>query len=353
MFGQHTSRRGVFGQGAALAAGVGGLALAACGAPGGAGTESQTKQPVRLTYVLHNTTKKSVDEKHVAEYTEKNPHVTIEFSLVPDAELTAKITSLFAAGSGPEIFNPSSSPAAAFIDRGFASEVDYKAIGLGSAQKFVDAYAFPGALDGYKWKGKYFGLPTEVSNYCLYINNRLFQKAGLDPQKDYPKDWDQMVEVATKLTVREGGQIVQRGFEPDYGRPNYHWGGHAYQLMGPFFTEDGKVNIVTEGAERTLQWWADWGQKRQLGSPTLPLPGSTIYEEKLAMWASGSWYAPGIQRNNAELYNDMTIKPFPRWKDNWHRTQSSRLEGCWRGSRSVARGLRATRSPGCRARRVL
>ena len=315
MFQGQSSRRRMVTRSAALAAGLGGLAAAACGAPGGGPAERQSKKPVRLTYVLHNSTKKEVDEKHVPEYTGTNPHVTVEFSLVPDAELTAKLTSLFAAGSGPELFNPSSSPAAGFIDRGVAAEVNYRAIGLGSAQKLVDAYAFPGALDGYKWKGKYYGLPTEVSNYCLYLNNRLFRKAGLDPEKDYPRDWDQMAEVATRLTVREGGQLVQRGFDPDYGRPNYHWGGHAYQLMGPFFTEDGKVNIVTDGAERTLQWWADWGQKKQLGSPSLPLPGTTIYEEKLAMWASGSWYAPGILKNNPALYSDMTIKPFPRWKD--------------------------------------
>ena len=315
MFQGQSSRRRMVTRSAALAAGLGGLAAAACGAPGGGPAERQSKKPVRLTYVLHNSTKKEVDEKHVPEYTGTNPHVTVEFSLVPDAELTAKLTSLFAAGSGPELFNPSSSPAAGFIDRGVAAEVNYRAIGLGSAQKLVDAYAFPGALDGYKWKGKYYGLPTEVSNYCLYLNNRLFRKAGLDPERDYPRDWDQMAEVATRLTVREGGQLVQRGFDPDYGRPNYHWGGHAYQLMGPFFTEDGKVNIVTDGAERTLQWWADWGQKKQLGSPSLPLPGTTIYEEKLAMWASGSWYAPGILKNNPALYSDMTIKPFPRWKD--------------------------------------
>jgi multiple sugar transport system substrate-binding protein len=292
--------------------------LAACGAPGGGPPEAQTKAPVKLIYLLHNNTKRGVDETHVPEYKEKNPHVEVEFSIVPDAELSAKITSLFAAGSGPEIYNPSNGPSTAFLDRGWAAEVDYKAIGLGSAQKLVDAYAWPTALDGWKWKGKYYGLPTEVSNYCLYINNRLFRKAGLDPQRDYPKDWDQMVEVATKLTVREGGEIVQRGFEPDYGRPHFHWGGHAYQLMGPFLSEDGKVTISTEGAERTLQWWADWGIKRQLGSSKMPLPGSTFNEEKLAMWASGSWYAPGVKRANAALFEDLTVKPFPRWKDKKH-----------------------------------
>ena len=268
-------RRRALGMGGAVLASLSGAgALAACGAGDAAPTPdgARTKSPLTLTYVLHNTTKQEVDERHLPEYKEKNPHVTVEYALVPDAELPAKITSLFAAGSAPELFNPSSNPSTAMIDRGWTAEVDYKAIGLGSAQKLVDAYAWPTALDGWKWKGKYYGLPTEISNYCLYLNNRLFRKAGLDPQKDYPRDWDQMVEVARKLTVRDGGQIAQRGFEPDYGRPNYHWGGHAYQLIGQFFTEDGKVSINNEGAARTLQYWADWSQKHQLGRPRAAPP---------------------------------------------------------------------------------
>jgi ABC-type glycerol-3-phosphate transport system substrate-binding protein len=85
--------------------------------------------------------------------------------------------------------------------------------------------------------------------------------------------------------------------------------------MGPFLTDDGKVNVNNEGAARTLQYWADWGQKNQLGSPKLPVPGNTFYEETLAMWASGSWYAPGVKMRNEALFNDLTVKPFPRWKD--------------------------------------
>lgn len=290
------------------------LAAAACSAPP-AGSPPPTKAPVHLTYLLHNATKMQVDQRHLPEYTAQNPHVTVEFSQVPDSELSGKITALFAAGTGPEIYNPWSGASTGFIARGWAAEIDTKALGLGSVQKLIDAYAWPGALDGWKWKGKYYGLPTEISNYCLYINNRMFRKAGLDPEKDYPKDWDQMIEIAQRLTVRDGGQIVQRGFEPDYGRPHLHWAGHAYQLIGPVLTEDGKVNLNNEGAARTLQWWADWSQKYQLGSPKLPLPGSTFYEEKLAMWASGSWYAPGVRTNNPALFEDMTVKPFPRWKD--------------------------------------
>jgi multiple sugar transport system substrate-binding protein len=127
-----------------------------------------------------------------------------------------------------------------------------------------------------------------------------------------------MVEVSRKLTKRDAGQIVQRGFEPDYRRALLHWGGHAYQLIGPFLTEDGKVNINNEGAARTLQWWADWGHKHQLGGPNLPSAETEFRNETVAMWVSGSWYAPGVRRRNPDLFNDMTIKPFPRWQDKKH-----------------------------------
>ncbi len=73
------------------------LLLAACGATGGAGDgpAPAVKQPVKLTYLLHNATKREVDERHVPEYKEKNPHIDVEFSMIPDAELTAKITFFF------------------------------------------------------------------------------------------------------------------------------------------------------------------------------------------------------------------------------------------------------------------
>src|SRR5262249_54405811 len=74
--GQMLSRRALAGTSATL---VAGLALASCGADreGTAGPGAERHKPVRLTYVLHNATKKGVDEKHFPEYKERNPHVDL------------------------------------------------------------------------------------------------------------------------------------------------------------------------------------------------------------------------------------------------------------------------------------
>ena len=302
--------------------------------------------------MLHNATKQRVDEQHLPTYRTENSHVDVEFLVVPDGDLPTKVAALFAAGSSPHIFNPANGPATAMLDLGWAAEVDYRAIGLRSTQGFVNAYTSAVVLDGWKWRDKYYGLPTEVNTYCLYINNRMFRKAGLDPNKDYPKDWDEMLEVSRKLTVRDGGSIVQRGFDPYYAAAHNAWGGQGYQLAGPILNEAGRVNASHEGYIKTLQWWADWPRKHQLGDPKLPTTDLMI-DETLAMQMNGTNVAAGIGRRNAELFRDISIRPMPRWRDKqFDLDVLHEVDLALAGERGSATGPSPPRprSPGGRAR---
>lgn len=301
-------------------ASAGAVLLAACGGQGGT-TEPRAglaRKPVTVRLLSHNPNQREVFQRHEAAHKAQNPHVTVEYMHVPDTELAEKTTTLFVAGDGPELHVPQGDHAMAYIDRGWAAEVDYRAAGLKGAQGLTDAYAWKEALDQWKVKGKYYGMPTEISNYCLWINNKLYREAGLDPQRDYPRDWDQMIDVARKLTRTEGGQITQRGFDLDYGRPTYHWGGHVYQLHGSILSEDGKVSVTGEGVVRTLQYWADWGTKHQLGGAKMPSAATPFRNAQAAMWVSGAWYSANLRTSNPDLFKDVSVKPFPRWKDKKH-----------------------------------
>jgi multiple sugar transport system permease protein len=50
-----------------------------------------------------------------------------------------------------------------------------------------------------------YALPYSNLSICLIYNKTLFRKAGLDPEKDYPKTWDEFYEVSRKLTDPEKG----------------------------------------------------------------------------------------------------------------------------------------------------
>lgn len=310
---------------AGAASALGGL-LAACGEASQTGAGERpaiTKEPVTINLLHHSTLMRDVFDQHFPAYRAMNPNVAMEHLMVRDVEVLPKSLALFAAGTGPELFIPYGGDAIPIVARNLVAELDYRSMGLTNQRAFVDAYAWPEALDYMQWKGKYYGIPTELSNYCLYVNNRLFRKAGLDPQRDYPKTWEDLVTLAPKLTVRQGDEITQRAFEPDYGRPPLHWVAHAYQLAGPWLAEaTGQVNITTEGHVRTLQWWQEWGTRHRFGGPKLPYGQNEFAKETIAMWASGSWFAAGIRTGNPDLFTDMSVKPFPRWRDKKHDTGS-------------------------------
>ncbi|MBA7660109.1 hypothetical protein ES703_68108 [subsurface metagenome] len=56
----------------------------------------------------------------------------------------------------------------------------------------------------------YCGLPFQFNIYAYVINTKHFREAGLDPDKDYPKTWDEVYEVAQKLVIKKDGRIVRQ-----------------------------------------------------------------------------------------------------------------------------------------------
>ena len=51
----------------------------------------------------------------------------------------------------------------------------------------------------------------EVSNFAFWINAAKFQAAGLDPAKDFPRTWDQVIRLGQRLTIRKYGKTIQEG----------------------------------------------------------------------------------------------------------------------------------------------
>jgi multiple sugar transport system substrate-binding protein len=115
-----------------------------------------------------------------------------------------QLDQLLAQGTPPDIIYAAQSYAVTFRD-------DYKAIDDMSAyvkKANIDLNKFePGvmnAIKSYGSKGEIYGLPLIISPWALYYNKDIFDKFGVA----YPKDgltWDQLIEVATKLTRVDGG----------------------------------------------------------------------------------------------------------------------------------------------------
>jgi ABC-type glycerol-3-phosphate transport system substrate-binding protein len=82
--------------------------------------------------------------------------------------------------------------------------LDFEAAGFSSIEEVYAAYESGEALlAGARFGDTLYGLPTELSIYACYANDDMFQAAGLDPTTDFPNTWEEMVDVAEKMTVRE------------------------------------------------------------------------------------------------------------------------------------------------------
>jgi Bacterial extracellular solute-binding protein len=49
--------------------------------------------------------------------------------------------------------------------------------------------------------GVLYAVPIQMNAFSLFLNNRLFKEAGLDPQKDAPKSWEDVGRLSKKRAV--------------------------------------------------------------------------------------------------------------------------------------------------------
>ncbi len=122
---------------------------------------------------------------------------------------------------------------------------------------------FPGFLNDLKTDGKVYAIPFQRSTPILYYNKGLFEKAGLDPASP-PANWQELVDIATKLTVRDdSGTTTQWGVLI----PDDPWLLMSFMLQngGRTHSEDFKeVYLDEEAAIEALQFWVDMATNKKI-----------------------------------------------------------------------------------------
>ena len=282
------------------------------------------QEPITIKLWSHNyPPREAIDQSIIDQFVADHPNITVEYTIGPgdDFLYIPQLLTALAGGEGPDLFNALALLIPDLIPSGAVAPVDYEALGFASQDELVDLY-IPGRLANFMdGDGVLYALPTEVGNYSLFINGLIFEEAGLDPTEDYPRTWEQLVEIAPLLTKRDdSGNITQRAFDFAYPLPDEfigHWlsfGAMAYQLGGTFFNED--LTVATANTEpwvQTLTYVRDWAA--EFGGMQYTPSSIAFYEGKLGMVLSGAWYSDVIRENNPDLLPYIYTAPFPRWED--------------------------------------
>jgi multiple sugar transport system substrate-binding protein len=163
-------------------------------------------------------------------------NVTCRAEIIEYASYETKYLTAFASGTGPDMF------LASVPDFAMEGGVNPVAIPFPTdlEKLWTDALAVLLKNSG-MFQGKRYGFPAEGEGLYqfLYINTDHFKEAGLDPARDYPKNVDEFITVAKKLTKYDAaGKIIRSGYQPRFLGVNTGVAGKFISIIHQF---DGRV----------------------------------------------------------------------------------------------------------------
>src|SRR5579863_2487026 len=121
----------------------------------------------------------------IAKYEQMHPNVKIQFET--DVK-SLTVAAAVAAGTAPVIFEAPDSVLPKYIAAGALEPLPPAAWGKPDVSGVLSLY-LPHVLDGFMAGHTLYAVPDQMNAHSLWINNRLFREAGLDPVRDAPKTW--------------------------------------------------------------------------------------------------------------------------------------------------------------------
>ncbi|MCL2834079.1 MAG: extracellular solute-binding protein, partial [Treponema sp.] len=290
----------------------------------GGGNQTSTADlsaPVSLVLWTHEDPNRSVLEKgFIEEYKKTNPNVSIDYQQYPSGQMRELLTAAFSANQGPNIFNQSQSVIRQFVVEGRTEALNPVWIGEKAIADVRNRY-IPGALEAVELNGNIFGLPLEYTNHCMYLNKKIFRDAGLNPDTDYPKTWEDVMALSEKLVQRNGEIVTRRGFDFRYPEYTASFLPMVIQLGGQLVSDDGKKAVIGDDAWiQFFDYMRQWGPKgKNLGGPTY-VASRTAFDlnnNQVALSLSGLYQEARMKTANPAFYNsgDWMIIPYPQFKN--------------------------------------
>ena len=282
-----------------------------------------TKEAKQVTiefWTHEDANRQKLEDRYIQEFTTQHPNVKVNVTRQGSEKLIELVQTSFAAGQGPTMFNLSINDEYPYIMAGRVAPMNYKAAGYKSAKDVISSYA-PKMLDPVTQDGNVYGLPLELTNWAIFVNKRVFRDAGLDPAKDLPKTWEDMMAVSKKIVKRDGDIITRRGYDFRYKYYLENTVPMVEQLGGKLVSDDGKEAIVGKDAwVKVLTFLKEWGPNGQnLGSPTYTAARKLFNKANgdMAMCSTGLYQEARIKIDNPEFYDsgDWMVIPYPKFQN--------------------------------------
>lgn len=213
-------------------------------------------QPITVEYWTWGQAATDPIYQMIQQYEKIHPNVRIDVNVVAWDDYWTKLPlSLKGNKNAPVLFNVHNSYDA--LIRPHMEPYDIPLEDLETDYTFVDTHVDE--------NGEVKYIDSVINTGAIFYNKDLWAEAGLT-EADIPTTWDELIEVAQKLTKFDGDTMVQAGFNIN-GSYKAAWQGLNYQKGVLMFQEDGHTaNYDCETTKENLEFLQSLYDKYQVGA---------------------------------------------------------------------------------------
>ncbi|RCW55356.1 ABC transporter substrate-binding protein [Halanaerobium sp. ST460_2HS_T2] len=240
--------------------------------------------------------------KMFEEYEKVNENVDFKIEQQPWGDYWTKLPLELQSGRGPELFMTHTAYSDVLLPN--SKELPFE------VSELEENFNNPGIFLGEN--GRPVFIPLVYYGAVMYYNVDHWQEAGLT-EADIPATWDELEEVAQKLTVYDGDKVVRSGF--DYSTW-YTLADLIYQQGQGLVDENGETTIDSEAGINVLERIKKWEDDLRISDFTL---GNGSPEDSFLRYQSSiiyghAWMANWFASTDEEL--NFKAFPIPVWSED-------------------------------------
>jgi multiple sugar transport system substrate-binding protein len=252
----------------------------------------------------------------VADWNAKNPKTPVQYEFFAMTPYFQKLTAALSTRSAADMFTVIDNLMPSYTAKNTLAPIHPEWLGYKNLDDMKTHY-LPGSLDGYMYQGKLYGVPMIAAVVSLYINRKHFIEAGLDPDKDYPRTWEDIGRIGKKLVRMDGNKMTREGF--DFAMHSSTWTMWYFnsiirQYGGEVLDASGKkCTANSEAGVNAMKVRAMFVQEK-ISDPTVSmatnaLPADDLPKGQVSMFLT---HAGSVAQFGPEVMKDMKVVPYPQ-----------------------------------------
>ena len=276
----------------------------AAAAPTTAPAKTTNNQPVKLRYALWDEAFLPIVTSSFADFTAKNPGISVEPEIVPFDDHFTKLQREFAGGNAADVFHLNTANAAAFAFGKQLLPIDDRLTQAGLKRddflkESLDIYLYP--------DGKLYALPFYLDSMGFAYNEDLLARAKVPTPKDLQAqgkwDWAALRDMARELTSGDGPDKVHGFLAQNDGQTGYF--NFIFGNDGALWNEDyTKTALDTPADMEALQFMSDLILKDKTSPDPQALQTQAklprFYAQKLATFMAGSFNVINLRKTRSD-----------------------------------------------------